>query len=120
MKSNSGAFGRLIKSYRKRAGVTQLEIAARMQLLDCGHSCNNTAISNWERDVRLPSELGTVVLIAQVLLLNNEEEKALIETYMAAKQLADLESEHAIRKQLQEMGEHLASLRALWRSTGSR
>ena len=65
MKQSGKTMGMLIASLRKAQGMTQAEIAERMQVTD-------KAVSKWERDLSCP-DIQSLPKLAEVLQVSAEE-----------------------------------------------
>ena len=65
MKQSGKTMGMLIASLRKAQGMTQAELAERMQVTD-------KAVSKWERDLSCP-DIQSLPKLAEVLQVSAEE-----------------------------------------------
>ena len=65
MKQSGKTMGMLIASLRKAQGMTQAELAERMQVTD-------KAVSKWERDLSCP-DIHSLPKLAEVLQVSAEE-----------------------------------------------
>jgi transcriptional regulator with XRE-family HTH domain len=66
------SFGELLQQFRRRRGFTQQQAAAQI-------GASRNSISYWERGEFLPETLSTVLELARVLDLSEEERRLLIE-----------------------------------------
>jgi transcriptional regulator with XRE-family HTH domain len=66
------SFGELLQHFRRRRGFTQQQAAAQI-------GASRNSISYWERGEFLPETLSTVLELARVLDLSEEERRLLIE-----------------------------------------
>lgn len=65
-------FGELLRMYRKRAGLSQLDLADQIKR-------GRTTISNWERSNNLPEGRETVIAVANTLNLSPAEANELLQ-----------------------------------------
>src|SRR5260221_1048765 len=71
------AFGDILKAFRKRKGMSQLELAARLGV-------HRNTIGTWERGDYLPDSKSTVLELANHLHLNDNETRQLLEASLTA------------------------------------
>ena len=71
------AFGDILKAFRKRKGMSQLELAARLGV-------HRNTIGTWERGDYLPDSKSMVLELANHLRLNDYETRQLLEASLTA------------------------------------
>ncbi len=71
------AFGDILKAFRKRKGMSQLELAARLGV-------HRNTIGTWERGDYLPDSKSMVLELANHLRLNDNETRQLLEASLTA------------------------------------
>lgn len=77
------SFGKLLKSYRKRAGFKTLASFADA-LADEGLIYSESILSRWQKDSRLPKDRTVFLIILKVLIVNG----AIINIYQANRLLS--------------------------------
>lgn len=90
------SLGQLLRYYRKRAGLTQLQLM--MRLRDVGYNLGGSTIAMWELGERLPNDPSVFHFLGQVLGLSPQEEQALVEAWIADKTVRELELYHALKE----------------------
>ena len=90
MKQSGKTMGMLIASLRKAQGMTQAELAERMQVTD-------KAVSKWERDLSCP-DIQSLPKLAEVLQVSAEEllQGAVLSAAAAGKSVSWLEKINSI------------------------
>lgn len=89
-------FGELLKGFRKRAGMSQPELARALKR-------SRTTVSNWERGETVPEDREVVLQIAEELLLKRIERDDLLK---AAGYLPDLTADYKLAEADKQSGEH--------------
>jgi tetratricopeptide (TPR) repeat protein len=75
--SDLASFGELLKTYRKRRGLTQQQVARQLAL-------HHNTIGAWERGDYLPATRGMILELARCLHLSEAETQALLEASLTA------------------------------------
>ncbi|HET8845600.1 MAG TPA: helix-turn-helix domain-containing protein, partial [Ktedonobacteraceae bacterium] len=77
MQTRSTSFGELLKTYRKRKGLTQRQLAQRLDV-------HGNTVSSWELGAYLPAARGLVLELARYLELDELEARHLLEASLTA------------------------------------
>jgi transcriptional regulator with XRE-family HTH domain len=90
-------FAQLLRYYRNRAGLTQLQLVVKLERL--AFPVAESTVAMWETGKRLPSESAVFHYLGVSLGLSKDEEWALLQAWLAEHELRALEDYLAIKEE---------------------
>jgi hypothetical protein len=90
-------FGTLLKYRRTKAGLTRSALTD--QLIDLDFDIGSSTIYSWETGARLPNDSRVFHFLGKCLDLSDEEEDALIDTWLKEKNYRDLLAYEKVKRE---------------------